>query len=102
VRDRAHTGARGDAAVGLTFIQAFGAAFPNLRYQVEEVIVAGDRVTTRWRATGTHVGTFLGIDPSGRAVTMHGISVFALRDGRIAEVWSVWDRAGLIEQLTAP
>jgi predicted ester cyclase len=40
--------------VGLGFVKTFRNAFPDLFYTVDEAIVAGDKVTTRWTATGTH------------------------------------------------
>lgn len=68
------------------------ALFPDIRFAINECLVDGDRVATRWTVTGTHAET-------GRAVTVAGMSVDRIVSGRMAENWTVWDRHGLLEQL---
>ena len=67
-------------------------AFPGVRFEIDETLVDGDRVATRWTVVGVHA-------ESGRAVTVPGMSIDRLVDGKIAENWTVWDRHGLLEQL---
>lgn len=85
--------------VGLKFVKAFHDAFPDLTYTIDDTVREGDRVVTRWTARGTHEGEFAGVPPTGKKATMVGITVFKLRDGKIAGLWNVWDTAGLIGQL---
>lgn len=66
---------------------------------VEDQTAEGNLVTTRWTATGTHTGEFMGLSPTGRPVTLSGHTTFRFRDGRIAEAWWNWDTLGLLEQL---
>jgi len=66
--------------------------FPGIRFEINECVVDADRVATRWTVVGVH-----GV--SGRTVTVAGMSIDRLVDGRIAENWTVWDRCGLREQL---
>ncbi len=87
--------------VGLGFVKTFRGAFPDLRYTVDEAIVAGDKVTTRWTATGTHEGEFFGNPATGKGITMLGITVFQVEGGKITKLWNVWDLAGLLGQLKA-
>jgi steroid delta-isomerase-like uncharacterized protein len=87
--------------VGLGFVKTFRAAFPDLHYTVDEAIVAGNKVTTRWTAAGTHQGEFFGNPATQKSITMLGITVFQVDDGKIVKLWNVWDLAGLLGQLKA-
>src|SRR5262245_43364186 len=58
----------------------FLAAFPDLRVEVESVLDQGDQVVVRWSATGTHCGGGLGCPPTGRAVTLRGLTWVTVRD----------------------
>jgi predicted ester cyclase len=82
----------------VTFLRG---AFPDLRFVIEDVVVAGDKVVVRWTAVGTHLGEFGGIPPSGRVVTWTGMDLVRLQDHRIVELWGNNDALGLREQLTS-
>lgn len=84
---------------GRSFVQALITAFPDLHYKVEDTVIEGNRVVTRWSATGTHSGPFVGLPPTERDVVKVGITIFRIEDGRVAELWNVWDQHGLMEQL---
>ena len=75
------------------------AAFPDLRFVIEDEVVADDKVVVRWTAVGTHRGDFDGIAPTGRVVTWTGIDIVRLHDHRIVELWGNYDGLGLEEQL---
>ena len=79
----------------------FRAAFPDLRFTIEDLVCEGDRVAARYAFGGTHRGVFQGIAPTGRRVAGTGITIFRLADGRIAEAWAQWDRLGLLHQVGA-
>jgi predicted ester cyclase len=66
---------------------------------VEEMIAEGDRVMVRWSGVARHQGEYLGLAPTHRRVRLSGISIFRIADGKIAEVWSLWDRLGEWQQL---
>lgn len=74
-------------------------AFPDAAYAVEDVVTTADRIAARWRVTGTHEGGFQGIEPTGEAVDVPACGTLRVEDGRVAEVWIVYDRLGLLEQL---
>lgn len=76
--------------------------FADLRYAVEDVVVAGDTVVCRAVLSGRQVGEFLGVPPTGRAVRMTTIEIHRVRDGRISETWHLEDFFGAYRQLTAP
>jgi steroid delta-isomerase-like uncharacterized protein len=76
-------------------------AFPDIRMTIEEQVADDDRVVTRWTARGTHHGELFGITPTGKQVTVTGITIDRVESGRIAESWTNWDALGLMQQLGA-
>jgi steroid delta-isomerase-like uncharacterized protein len=80
-------------------ISMFLAAFPDLNITVEDLIAEGDRVVARWTLRGTHQGASLGMPPTGKQVTMPGISVVRLAGGKSAEQWVIHDQLGMLQQL---
>jgi steroid delta-isomerase-like uncharacterized protein len=74
-------------------------AFPDLQYRISDVVSSGDRMALRWEARGTHQGEYLGVQGTGRSVTYGGITLYELRDGRIARVWVAADLLSLLRRL---
>ena len=74
-------------------------AFPDLRFVMEDEVVADDKVVVRWTAVGTHLGDYDGITPTGRVVTWTGIDIVRLQDHCIVELWGNYDGLGFGEQL---
>lgn len=64
-------------------------------------VAEDDLVAFTWEFAGVHRAPFAGIPPTGRAVTLAGINVERLADGRIVEHWSQFDLAGLVASLKA-
>jgi steroid delta-isomerase-like uncharacterized protein len=75
------------------------AAFPDLAFAIEDELVDGDKVATRWRVTGTQRGPFLGHPASGRRIDVSGMNIFRIAGGKIQEIWVNMDRLGEAEQL---
>jgi predicted ester cyclase len=75
------------------------AAFPDLRFTVEDQVGSGDRIAFRWHATGTHTGPLGAVPPTGRRVALDGLIVDHLRDGRVVERWEQWDQPRMLAQL---
>lgn len=75
------------------------AAFPDLVVTVKDQIAEGDKVVTRWTATGTQKGQFMSLAPTGRRVTIKAIHIHQIIDGRIAALWEEIDMLGLFQQL---
>ena len=77
-------------------------AFPDLRMQVEDVVISGDRAAARIIFTGTHQAKMFGLEPTGRQVSVTMMAFLRFADGRIAEMWEDYDEHGLRQQLTRP
>jgi predicted ester cyclase len=74
-------------------------AFPDLRVVLEEIFDAGESVAYRFKATGTHLGAFLGFTPTGRPVHIVGIGIDRIENGKFIERWIQFDSFGLLQQL---
>lgn len=81
------------------FASMFRSAFPDLQFTIEDQIAEGDKVVTRWTARGTHEGEFQGIAPTGKQVTITGITIQRIAGGRIVEGWTNRDDLGMLLQL---
>jgi steroid delta-isomerase-like uncharacterized protein len=77
----------------------FRAAFPDWHSDPVLLIGEGDLVAEQFTASGTQRGEIMGAAASGRTVTLSGINVFRVRDGRIVERWGRLDDLGLLTQL---
>jgi steroid delta-isomerase-like uncharacterized protein len=80
----------------------FRAAFPDLRLTVDLVVGEGDYVVGRWTASGTHLGSWRAIEPTGRRVTFSAVNIFRFQNGKVAEIWNHRDDLGLSQQVGAP
>ncbi len=92
-------GGQMDREAHATALAASLAAMPDFRLTVEEQIVEGNAVVTRWSATGTQLGPLFGIPPTGRRVTVTAIHIHHVRDGQIVDQWEQFDRLGALGQL---
>jgi steroid delta-isomerase-like uncharacterized protein len=80
-------------------LRNFRTAFPDLETNAEHVIAEGDFVVLRWNARGTHQGELMGIQPTGKQVTLRGIDILRIENGTIVERWAEYDNLGLLQQL---
>jgi steroid delta-isomerase-like uncharacterized protein len=81
------------------FISIYRTAYPDTHFTVEDQIAEGDKVVTRWTATGSHQGELMGIPPTGRRVTVTGITINRIVGGKIMETWNNFDALGQLQQL---
>jgi len=77
----------------------FRSAFPDGQCTVEDMIKEGDEVAVRFTCRGTHRGPYLGRAPTGKSVTITGITIVRITDGNIQEGWVIVDTLGLLQQL---
>lgn len=82
-------------------IRRLYAAFPDFHAVIDDLVIdpTTGKVAVRWSATGTHRGTYLGAQPTGKSIAFRGIEIIRVEDGRITERWGEWDGIDLLEQL---
>ena len=74
-------------------------ALPDLRVTIQRQVAEGDTVMTHKIFQGTHVGSFMGVAPSGQPITFGVIDILRVENGKIVEHWAIQDRLGLMQQL---
>ena len=83
------------------FVTAYLTGFPDGTITVDEQIAEGDRVATRWTGRGTNTGELLGMPATGKQVTIEGISIERIVDGKVREALVTWDTLSMLQQLGA-
>jgi steroid delta-isomerase-like uncharacterized protein len=80
-------------------VDRFVAAFPDLRFIVDDTISEKDKMVVSWTITGTHKGEFFGVPPTNKKVSISGITINEISNGKILESVVSWDALGLLHQL---
>jgi steroid delta-isomerase-like uncharacterized protein len=75
------------------------APFPDLTFDIDETVSAGDSVMLSWTMRGTQLGSMGGRPPSGRAIAVRGMTIYYFADGRIIGHRQVVDRLSVAQQL---
>ena len=81
------------------FVTDLRRGFPDLKVTIDQTIAEGDTVSIRSRVSGTHLGTYRGIPPTGRRIAQSQLHMFRVADGRIHETWQEIDGLGIMQQL---
>jgi steroid delta-isomerase-like uncharacterized protein len=81
------------------FVADLRNGFPDLNVTIDQVIAEGDVVSIRSHVTGTHLGKYRGIPPTGRRIAQSQLHMFRVSDGHIEETWQEIDGLGIMQQL---
>jgi predicted ester cyclase len=63
------------------------------------MVATDDMAAASFVYEGTHLGTYIGVEPTGRRLRFTSCDIFSLREGKIAEHWGMGDIAGVLTQL---
>src|SRR5207244_13495439 len=80
-------------------VSMYRSAFPDTKFELNDLIAEGDKAAARISASGTHKGALMGIAPTGKRVSISGIVITQFRDGKQVESWSSYDQLGMLQQL---
>ncbi len=102
----ASPGAPIDKQRGRQLNEGYLAAFPDLRYEVQQIISQGDTVCVRWVATGTHTGPLRApngqtIAPTNRQIRVPGCAISLVTGDKISRQYGYWDMSTLLLQVGA-
>jgi len=81
------------------FIGAYRNAFPDAHSTIDRQVAEDEMVVTLWTARGTHLGAFMGIEPTGRKFEISGVTTEKVEGDRISEVWVTRDELSMMQQL---
>jgi steroid delta-isomerase-like uncharacterized protein len=75
------------------------AASPDWHSDLERLVAEDDIVAEVFTASGTHTGELFGVPGTGKTLTLRGVNIFRIDDGRIVERWGRLEQLGLVQQL---
>ena len=70
-----------------TMLKNVREGFPDAHVELVAIVEEGDMISFRLDGSGTHLGRFLGVEPTGRTIRIRGIHHARIRDRRIVEHW---------------
>ena len=73
------------------FAKRWYVGFPDRKFSVEEEIEEGEKVAAKFKITGTHNGEFMDAEPTGVAITVNGVNIFKMQNGKIQHVEAIFD-----------
>ncbi len=74
-------------------------SFPDMQFNVEQIIADGDKAVVYVTIAGTHRGDAMGVPATGRAVVMPAIDILRFEGGKVVEHWGVYDELSMLRQL---
>jgi steroid delta-isomerase-like uncharacterized protein len=80
-------------------VSMYRSAFPDFRFTIEDMIAEGEKVVIRWTIQGTHKGEYMGIAPTGKNVTLTGISIRRIAGRTIREEWLASNMLSFMQQM---
>ena len=91
------------AGTGLEYLKERGqslfSAFPDVHFEIEEVVQREDILAARVTLEGTQRGEFAGIRVTGRPMKVYDFAMYRVVGGKITDVWSLIDMQGVRDQL---
>lgn len=76
------------------------AAFPDMKWDAQDILVDGDKAVARVQFTGTNNGEFMGMPATGKSVSVQTIDIVRFgEDGLAREHWGVFDMMSMMQQL---
>ncbi len=82
-------------------VGGFAKSIPDMKFDIKEVLVAGDRVVVRGEVTGTPAGDLFGVPHSGKSFRIMAIDIQTIKDGRIARTYHLENWLSALGQLRA-
>jgi ketosteroid isomerase-like protein len=82
-------------------VGGFTKSIPDMKFDIKEVLVAGDRVIVRGEVTGTPAGDLFGVPHSGKSFRIMAIDIQTIKDGKIARTYHLENWLSALGQLRA-
>jgi len=77
----------------------FRAAIPDLRAEIEQLLVVNDRAIVRYTFVGHFTGTFKDVKGDGRAISFRAVDIYRVQNGKISDNWHLEDNLSFMQQL---
>jgi len=73
--------------------------FPDVRFEIDELLVEGDKLVMRATGYGTNDGSFFGMPPTGKEVSWVGLRILRVENGKFVEGAAEFDQVGILQQM---
>jgi len=80
-------------------ISAMRIGFPDLQFEIDDMVISDDKVAIRCTMHGTHLGELFGIPATGKRVKVNQMQIEYIKDGKIVEHWRQSDDLGMMKQI---
>lgn len=74
-------------------------AFPDLHFEIQEMIGENDKVVVSWIMSGTHTGDLPQMPATGKSFSISGITIYYFEDGKLCGHTQAFDRLGFLSQM---
>jgi predicted ester cyclase len=81
------------------FVAVISKGFSDFNETIKDIIAEGDKVSVFFEFTGTNTSEWMGLDPTGKKVTIMIVEIFRIANGKVAEEWEVADELGFHKEL---
>jgi steroid delta-isomerase-like uncharacterized protein len=82
-------------------VSRFLAGYPDLHWTIVDIIAEKDKVVACWTISGTHKGDYMGVPATNKKVSVDGMTIHHIANGKIMDSYSNWDALGMMRQLGA-
>ena len=89
-----HSGSAMGPAAYKSQIQMYRQGFPDLEFTIEDLIGEGEKVVCCWTMSGTHQGEFMGVPATGKRMSVDGVTIHNVTNGKIMDSYvslNLWD-----------
>jgi ketosteroid isomerase-like protein len=83
-------------------VSNFASSIPDMKFDIKEMLVAGDRVIVRGEVSGTPAGELFGVPHTGKSFRILAIDIQTIRDGKIAKTFHMENWLSALGQLRGP
>jgi predicted ester cyclase len=73
--------------------------FPDIKIILHDIFAEGDKVAARKSITGTHTGMFMGINPTGKKISIEVFEIVKIKDGKYLDYWGLNTLQNVIAEL---
>jgi predicted ester cyclase len=93
--------ARAICRATIKLVENFANSIPDMKFEIKEVLVAGDRVIVRGEVAGTPAGELFGVPHTGKSFKFMAVDIQTIRDGKIAKTFHMENWLSALGQLRA-
>ena len=101
LHDPAPSGSQVGPAVYKQRVVELTTGFPDLCFTIEDMIAEREKIVVSWIISGTHKSEYMKIPATGKKISLEGITIHHIRNGKILDSYARWDVLGLMRQLGA-